>query len=147
MVLTRVINRRLPGRGHEKAPQSQGFRQCAEEDSNLHGTYIPQGPQPCASTNSATGAGGTAGTVEPPAGAEYSSGSASVLDRRAALSGPPAAARTTTAATSPPAPRSAIARPADADSVMAPASALPAAAPTAMPVDVQVNASVRVPGG
>jgi hypothetical protein len=23
-----------------------GCLQCAEEDSNLHGTYIPQGPQP-----------------------------------------------------------------------------------------------------
>ena len=30
---------------------------CAEEDSNLHGGIPPQGPQPCASTNSATGAG------------------------------------------------------------------------------------------
>src|SRR5205807_7903042 len=30
--------------------------QCAREDSNLHGPYSPQGPQPCASTNSATGA-------------------------------------------------------------------------------------------
>ena len=29
---------------------------CAREDSNLHGPYSPQGPQPCASTNSATGA-------------------------------------------------------------------------------------------
>ncbi len=32
-------------------------RWCAEEDSNLHGGIPPQGPQPCASTNSATGAG------------------------------------------------------------------------------------------
>ena len=30
--------------------------QCAREDSNLHGPFSPQGPQPCASTNSATGA-------------------------------------------------------------------------------------------
>ena len=30
--------------------------QCAREDSNLHGSCLPQGPQPCASTNSATGA-------------------------------------------------------------------------------------------
>jgi hypothetical protein len=35
-----------------------GLFQCAREDSNLHGPYGPQGPQPCASTNSATGAGG-----------------------------------------------------------------------------------------
>src|SRR5204863_10018618 len=33
------------------------LRKCAEEDSNLHGGIPPQGPQPCASTNSATGAG------------------------------------------------------------------------------------------
>ena len=35
-----------------------GLSQCAREDSNLHGPYSPQGPQPCASTNSATGAWG-----------------------------------------------------------------------------------------
>jgi hypothetical protein len=34
----------------------RGFLQCAREDSNLHGPFSPQGPQPCASTNSATGA-------------------------------------------------------------------------------------------
>ena len=45
------------GPGHAKAPQMRGFRSCAEEDSNLHGGIPPQGPQPCASTNSATGAG------------------------------------------------------------------------------------------
>jgi hypothetical protein len=33
------------------------IKRCAEEDSNLHGGIPPQGPQPCASTNSATGAG------------------------------------------------------------------------------------------
>src|SRR4029079_3207336 len=33
-------------------------RLCAGEDLNLHGPYSPQGPQPCASTNSATGAWG-----------------------------------------------------------------------------------------
>src|ERR1700744_2190703 len=41
------------------APETRDFRgfpQCAREDSNLHGPYSPQGPQPCASTNSATGA-------------------------------------------------------------------------------------------
>src|SRR5204863_3555567 len=38
----------------------QGFPRCAEEDSNLHGGIPPQGPQPCASTNSATGAGARA---------------------------------------------------------------------------------------
>src|ERR1700694_5828974 len=43
------------------APETRDFRdylQCAREDSNLHGPYSPQGPQPCASTNSATGAWG-----------------------------------------------------------------------------------------
>jgi hypothetical protein len=40
----------------EKAPPERGFHQCAREDSNLHGPIGPQGPQPCASTNSATGA-------------------------------------------------------------------------------------------
>ena len=41
-----------------KKPRCAGLFQCAREDSNLHGPYSPQGPQPCASTNSATGAGG-----------------------------------------------------------------------------------------
>ena len=41
-----------------KSPAVRGFLRCAREDSNLHGPYSPQGPQPCASTNSATGAGG-----------------------------------------------------------------------------------------
>src|SRR5436190_549977 len=31
-------------------------KQCAGEDLNLHGVLTPQGPQPCASTNSATSA-------------------------------------------------------------------------------------------
>src|ERR1700732_3757736 len=31
-------------------------RKCARVDSNHHGEISPQGPQPCASTNSATGA-------------------------------------------------------------------------------------------
>jgi hypothetical protein len=43
-----------------KSPAICGAFSCAEEDSNLHGPYSPQGPQPCASTNSATGAGGLA---------------------------------------------------------------------------------------
>src|SRR3954447_23248041 len=33
-----------------------GLRECAQGDSNSHGGNPPQGPQPCASTNSATGA-------------------------------------------------------------------------------------------
>src|SRR5437588_9785052 len=37
-------------------PRSARLSQCAREDSNLHGPFSPQGPQPCASTNSATGA-------------------------------------------------------------------------------------------
>jgi hypothetical protein len=45
---------------NEQSPAFAGLFPCAEEDSNLHGPYSPQGPQPCASTNSATGAGGTA---------------------------------------------------------------------------------------
>src|ERR1700689_4217697 len=39
-------------------PRLAGLSQCAREDSNFHGPIGPQGPQPCASTNSATGAGG-----------------------------------------------------------------------------------------
>ncbi len=39
----------------ENPPGAGGFK-CAREDLNLHGPYGPQGPQPCASTNSATGA-------------------------------------------------------------------------------------------
>ena len=43
------------------APRSEkawlaGLFQCARMDSNHHGEISPQGPQPCASTNSATGA-------------------------------------------------------------------------------------------
>src|SRR5581483_10444805 len=34
-----------------------GFRACAGEDLNLHDPIGSQGPQPCASTNSATSAG------------------------------------------------------------------------------------------
>jgi len=39
-----------------KKPRHAGPFRCAREDSNLHGPISPQGPQPCASTNSATGA-------------------------------------------------------------------------------------------
>lgn len=35
----------------------RAFKKCARVDSNHHGPNGPQGPQPCASTNSATGAG------------------------------------------------------------------------------------------
>ena len=52
--------RRRTASGASKHQKSRcaGLSQCAREDSNLHGPYSPQGPQPCASTNSATGAGG-----------------------------------------------------------------------------------------
>jgi hypothetical protein len=52
---------RLAGRTQDlprptrKAPMKGAFS-CAREDSNFHGPFGPQGPQPCASTNSATGA-------------------------------------------------------------------------------------------
>ena len=49
------------------------FAHKPEEDSNLHPGIPGQGPQPCASTNSATGAGGTARAHRPLAVAEYSS--------------------------------------------------------------------------
>ena len=51
----RRVGRLLLGWGMKKAPLA-GLFQCAREDSNLHGPISPQGPQPCASTNSATGA-------------------------------------------------------------------------------------------
>jgi hypothetical protein len=51
-----------------KKPRIPGLSQCAREDSNLHGPISPQGPQPCASTNSATGA--CAGQYSP-GGARY----------------------------------------------------------------------------
>ena len=37
-------------------PTSQQAFSCARVDSNHHGENSPQGPQPCASTNSATSA-------------------------------------------------------------------------------------------
>jgi hypothetical protein len=43
--------------GDEK-PRCAGLFACARVDSNHHGEISPQGPQPCASTNSATGAEG-----------------------------------------------------------------------------------------
>src|SRR3954454_18407973 len=49
---------------NSESPANTGLS-CAEEDSNLHEEISSQGPQPCASTNSATGAG---------AGANYSPG-------------------------------------------------------------------------
>ena len=42
--------------GKRRSPAGAGLPRCAREDLNLHGPYGPQGPQPCASTNSATGA-------------------------------------------------------------------------------------------
>src|SRR5438874_1222130 len=39
----------------------RGFSECAEEDSNLHGPYSPQGPQPCASILRPRCAGGGIG--------------------------------------------------------------------------------------
>src|SRR4051812_45820718 len=45
---------------HEKSRRSGFLRVCAREDSNLHPAIAGPGPQPGASTNSATGAGGNA---------------------------------------------------------------------------------------
>jgi hypothetical protein len=55
-----------------------GWAQCAREDSNLHGELSPQGPQPCASTNSATGAEGASIATGSAAAARRPSGLASV---------------------------------------------------------------------
>src|SRR5215208_8483185 len=44
---------------HEKSRRSGFLRVCAREDSNLHPAIAGPGPQPGASTNSATGARGT----------------------------------------------------------------------------------------
>src|SRR3954454_5749741 len=41
---------------HEKSRRSGFLRQCAREDSNLHPAIAGPGPQPGASTSSATGA-------------------------------------------------------------------------------------------
>jgi hypothetical protein len=41
-----------------KSPAFAGIFLCAQVDSNHHGEISPQGPQPCASTNSAMGAEG-----------------------------------------------------------------------------------------
>src|SRR5258708_5895122 len=43
--------------------------QCARMDSNHHGEISPQGPQPCASTNSATSAECASIAPHPPVGA------------------------------------------------------------------------------
>src|SRR5690242_15340659 len=55
----------LPGRKafaspwkDEGPPRRENGPKCAGEDLNLHGVLTPQGPQPCASTNSATSARG-----------------------------------------------------------------------------------------
>src|SRR4051794_16960508 len=66
-----LVHAALRGRPRtRKAPPNAGLFPCAEEDSNLHGPFSPQGPQPCASTNSATGAGGAAAAAAD--GGEYS---------------------------------------------------------------------------
>ena len=54
-LLTSAPSRRL-GPRNRKAPLESGAFECGREDSNLHGPFSPQGPQPCASTNSATAA-------------------------------------------------------------------------------------------
>src|SRR5664280_2160315 len=40
----------------ERSDELLHVPECARMDSNHHGENSPQGPQPCASTNSATGA-------------------------------------------------------------------------------------------
>ena len=77
-----VTNRALASPGSAKAPHLRGLRSCAEEDSNLHPGIPGQGPQPCASTNSATGAGGMARARGPLAVAEYSSATGFVRPAR-----------------------------------------------------------------
>ena len=56
----RARKRRALGcRGEEARDEKgrpAGALACAGEDLNLHGPFGPQGPQPCASTNSATSA-------------------------------------------------------------------------------------------
>src|SRR5262249_56780689 len=47
------------GRRQEKRTPPAGGVECAGEDLNLHGRLRPLGPQPSASTNSATSARGT----------------------------------------------------------------------------------------
>src|SRR3954452_11703721 len=59
---------------HEKSRRSGFLRVCAREDSNLHPAIAGPGPQPGASTNSATGAGGNA---------SLAAGSGTNLPRRA----------------------------------------------------------------
>jgi hypothetical protein len=52
---------------HEKSRRSGFLRVCAREDSNLHPAIAGPGPQPGASTNSATGASGNASLAADPA--------------------------------------------------------------------------------
>ena len=50
---------RIPGQfGPARVHGGASWPKCARVDSNHHGEISPQGPQPCASTNSATGAEG-----------------------------------------------------------------------------------------
>src|SRR5262249_27961377 len=46
----------LSSKKEAAAPRGRTSHLCAGEDLNLHGVLTPQGPQPCASTNSATSA-------------------------------------------------------------------------------------------
>ena len=39
---------------HKSAVGGRQVKRCSGRDSNPHGVYTPQGPEPCASTNSAT---------------------------------------------------------------------------------------------
>ncbi len=52
-----IAPRPTRGRLNYEKPRFAGLFVCARVDSNHHGEQSPQGPQPCASTNSATGAG------------------------------------------------------------------------------------------
>ena len=50
---------KFPGTNDASGPRDEPLGACVEcagEDLNLHGVLTPQGPQPCASTNSATSA-------------------------------------------------------------------------------------------
>ena len=134
-----------------ESPAFAGLSSCAEEDSNLHPGIPGQGPQPCASTNSATGAGGTARAQRPLAVAEYSSargcGRLSGGGRRGGARGTRRGRaddqRGEHAARAERRHRDGGGGGVD----HAPATALPAAMPIAIPVEVHVKASVIVPVG
>ncbi len=67
----------------DEKPRFAGLFVCARVDSNHHGEKSPQGPQPCASTNSATGAGGASiARGRPRRGRPTSAALASVHSRR-----------------------------------------------------------------